>query len=109
MENAQAVVDEIRRKVEQGEYSVRPDAMMHSFKESFSQDAMEEAVLNGRVIEEYPERRRYLFCGFITIGKKTKTALHVVCEYSDPQDVVDFVTAYIPTKERWVDPWMRRR
>ena len=102
-------LDAIRRRVSTGDYSLRPDAMQHAFKESFSQEDMEYVVLHGKVIEEYPDRCRCLICGFIMLGQGTRTPLHVVCEHSDPGDAVDFVTAYIPDKEHWRDPWIRRK
>ena len=102
-------LDVIRRKVGADEYSVRPDALHHAFKESFGQEDMEYVVLHGKVIEEYPDRCRCLICGFITLGQRTRTPLHVVCEHSDPDDVVDFVTAYVPDREHWRDPWTRRK
>lgn len=102
-------IEAMRCKVRLGEYSIRPDAVQHAFKESFSQDDMEHVVLHGRVVEEYPERGRCLIGGFITLGQETRTPLHMVCEHSDPEDVVDFVTAYIPDKEWWLDPWTRRK
>ena len=72
-------LDAIRRKVSAGEYSVRPHALHHTFKESFSQEDMEYVGLHGKITEEYPDRCRCLICGFITTGKRTKSPLHVVC------------------------------
>lgn len=67
-----------------------------------------EAVLNGSIIEEYPDEQRVLICGATTILETTSIYLHVVCEYADPV-YVEFITAYIPDELEWKSPPFRRR
>ncbi len=69
---------------------------------------MAEAILNGKIIEEYPEDQRFLICGQVTLHGHSKVFLHVVCEYADPV-YVEFVTAYIPDEIQWENPPVRRR
>lgn len=49
------------------------------------------AILQGTIIEEYPDDQRLLICGQTTLAEAVVIYLHVVCEYADPI-YVDFVT-----------------
>ena len=99
---------ELRRRVESGHYLVKGHAIQHAVKEGFDRQHMVEAVLNGQVVEDYPDERRALVCGPISLVETTRLQLHVVCEYADPA-YVEFVTAYIPNETQWQTPPFRRR
>ncbi len=68
---------------------------------------MVEAILNGRIIEAYPEDQRVLICGRSTLLENITVYLHVVCEHVDPI-YIEFVTAYIPDENEWQFPPFRR-
>lgn len=56
-----------------------------------------ETILNGHVIEEYPDDPRgksYLIC-----SDKTGRTIHVVC--APKNDYLAIITAYIPTLDKW--------
>lgn len=99
---------EIRERVRQGFYLVKRDAILHAIKEGFTRYDMVDAVLTGRIIEEYPDRQRVLICGETSLSLKTTIYLHVVCQCSDPI-YVEFVTSYIPDEKIWASPPFRRR
>ena len=101
-------IEDIRRRVHAGNYLVKSHAVRHALKEGFERRHIVEAVLEGRVIEEYPEERRALVCGPTTLMKNVVLYLHVVCECADPV-YVDFVTAYIPDELEWEKPPFSRR
>lgn len=68
---------------------------------------MVSAIMEGQVVEAYPERQRMLICGQVTIEEED-LFLHVVCEYRyDTQ--IDIVTAYIPNTIEWDTPPTRRK
>jgi len=69
---------------------------------------MVETVLEGTIIEEYPEDQRTLICGKTSLSQRLDIYLHVVCDYADPI-YVDIVTAYIPDEVEWEKPPLRRR
>ncbi len=98
----------IKEKVKAGAYVVWSHAITHSVKEGFEIDHLPEAVLNGSVIEEYSEASRILVCGKVSLTEKIQIYLHVVCEYSEDNDV-HFVTAYIPDEFQWEKPPFKRR
>jgi len=53
---------------------------------------MADAILNGKIIEEYPDERRILICGSINLVENLHIHLHIVCEYTDPV-YIELITA----------------
>lgn len=101
-------IDTLRQQVEDGNFALRLHAIQHAVKEGFTKEQMVHVVLNGSVIERYPERKRLLFYADVTI-EGAKMPLHVVCEHKNSKAPVDFVTAYIPNQQEWETPFRRRR
>ena len=100
-------IETIRNRIQAGNYLVKSHAILHALKEGFDRQHMVEAILNGRIIEEYPDDQRVLVSGTMTWENIT-VHLHVVCEHADPV-FIEFVTAYIPDERRWENPPYRRR
>jgi len=103
-----SAIETIRLRVLEGHYLVKSHAVVHALKEGFDRTNMVEAVLNGRIIEDYREAETALICGRTALQAGTEIYLHVVCECADPL-YVEFVTAYIPDEEEWESPPFRRR
>ena len=101
-------LETIRQRVIDGNYLIKSHAVRHALKEGFERSHMVETILEGAIIEEYPDDQRSLICGKTTLGKTTEIYLHVVCEHADPV-YVEFVTAYIPDEQEWENPPVRRR
>lgn len=101
-------INVLRHHVAKGNFALRLHAIQHAVKEGFTKEHMIHVVMNGTVVETYPERKRLLFYADITI-EGIKLPLHVVCEHKQSKDPVDFVTAYIPTQEDWETPFRRRK
>lgn len=65
-----------------------------------------EALLDGEVIEDYPDDTPYASClifGRSRVGRPN----HVVCAYAPEDDRAIIVTVYEPDPGRWID--LRRR
>ena len=101
-------IEAIRERVRAGNYLAKGHAIQHAVKEGFERQHMVEAILNGKIIEEYPEDQRALVCSRVHLLESVVIYLHVVCEYADPT-YVEFVTAYIPDDEHWKRPDFTRR
>jgi hypothetical protein len=101
-------IETIRERVKAGNYLAKWHAVQHALKEGFERKHMVEAVLNGKIIEEYPDHKRALVCGRATLAENIVIYLHVVCEYADPV-YIEFVTAYIPDELQWEKPDFTRR
>ncbi len=101
-------IDTIREFVRRDRYLVKGDCIRHAVKESFVRQNIVDAVLVGKIVEDYPDRERVLVCGRTKLSTITVIYLHVVCEYADP-DYIHFVTAYIPDEVEWEKPPFRRK
>jgi hypothetical protein len=101
-------IETIHERVRAGHYLVKSHAVQHALKEGFERKHIVEAILHGRIIEEYPDDQRVLFCSSITVAGNPSLYLHVVCEYGDPV-YTEIVTAYIPDASEWESPPFRRR
>jgi hypothetical protein len=101
-------LETLRNRVKAGYYLVKSHAIQHALKEGFEHKHIIEAILNGKIIEEYPAEQRMLISGTITLAKNLTIYLHVVCEYADSV-YVEIVTAYLPDETQWEFPPFRRR
>lgn len=97
----------IQQLVAANKYQIKLHAVQHALKEGFDEQEMIKAILNGRIIEEYPNRQRVLICGQAAVTNIT-LYLHVVCE-QNYSDQVEIVTAYIPDESEWEKPPFRRK
>jgi hypothetical protein len=101
-------IETIRERVQAGNYLIKGHAVHHALKQGFERKQMVEAIMNGRIIEEYPDDQRALVAGKTTLSEDISIYLHVVCEYADPV-YLEFVTAYTPDEREWENPPYRRR
>ena len=66
-----------------------------------------EAVLSGKMIEEYPDDQPFPSC--LIYGRTSgNRPLHIVCAYSKEDETAIIITAYEPDADRWMD-FERRR
>ena len=59
-------IELIRKQVRAGNYLIESHAVQHALKEDFERRHIVDAILNGRIIEEYPDDQRVL------IGRRLK-------------------------------------
>lgn len=65
-----------------------------------------EAIQEGEVIESYPDDEPYP--SILILGKTRQgKAIHIVCAYSEQDELAIIITAYRPDPSRWIDA--RRR
>ena len=66
-----------------------------------------EAVLGGKIIEDYPKDEPYPSCLIYgrTLGNRP---IHVACAYAREDETAIIITAYEPDADRWID-FERRR
>ena len=98
----------IRERIQSGNFLVKSHTIQHALKEGFTRKHLVEALMNGQIIEEYPEDRRVLVCGSISLVEDLTIYLHVICEHADSV-FIELVTAYIPNERQWEKPPYRRR
>lgn len=73
-----------------------------------SMDDVQTAILNGELVEDYPDD--YPFPSCLIMGHRTPTGIiHVVCAPNDNGTELWLITAYIPSKEKWMDDFKTRK
>ena len=94
----------IQDKIEKGEYRFSDHAVKRMIQKTIDRHEVEEVILGGEVVEEYPDDKyspSYLIYGRTEKGRN----LHV--QVSSPPTVV-VITAYETDPEEWID-WRVRR
>jgi hypothetical protein len=81
-----------------------PHAVTEARKDGLTTEDLNEAVMNGEVVEDYGER--ILLLGF---ASDYRIPFHVVLECIPGDTVATVVTAYIPSHDRWETNWKTRK
>jgi len=97
-------IEELRRLIQQGTFSVTEHAITEGFKDGIAVSDMVRVVMTGMIIEDYPKRHRCLVFG----RTADELPIHVVVEFSHKR-TVDIVTTYIPQKDKWIKSRVRKR
>ncbi|MEK6791225.1 MAG: DUF4258 domain-containing protein [Deltaproteobacteria bacterium] len=84
-------IEQLRAKVTTGNFNITDHAMTEAFKDGISINDILYCIERGKVIEKYPERKRYLIFSMLNFD----IPLHVVVDYFWEEEV-DIITAYIP-------------
>lgn len=89
----------IQEKVQKGEYYWRQHAIERSIEREVSEEEIADVILNGEIIEEYPEDKYGPSC--LIFGRtRTGRPVHVQC--SLPPSVW-IITLYEPDPAEWID------
>jgi hypothetical protein len=101
-------IEFIREKFQKGEYAVSDHAIIEARKDGIEPDTvkkLEWTAINGKVIEEYPERDRILIYAEL---EKDKLPVHVIIDYSFKEEPV-IVTSYVPDSRYWLKSQIRKK
>jgi hypothetical protein len=97
-------IQKIRKLISKNKFSIVDHALLESFKDGIEFDEILYTINHGKIIEDYPERKRCLvFCTLLT-----NIYLHVVVDYC-VGNTIDIVTVYIPSSSNWIKGCIRRR
>ena len=94
----------IRDKILNGDYRISDHAVKRMIKRSIDRVEIEETVLAGETIEEYPDDKYSPSC---LIYGKTDTGRDLHVQLSLPSSVV-IITVYDPDPEEWINCKIRR-
>ena len=97
-------IQEIKGKIGRGEYRFSDHAVKRMIKRSIDRTEIEEAVISGEIIEEYPDDKYSPSC---LIYGRTKSGRQLHIQLSLPPAVV-VITAYDPDETEWIDYKVRR-
>ena len=96
-------IKEIQDLTRSGKYVFSDHAEEMMEKRSIDIFEVEEAVLNGKIIEDYPEDKFHPSC---LIYGKTNKGRHLHVQFSLKPKIV---TVYEPDSKKWIDYRIRRR
>ena len=97
-------IEGIKRRVREGQYAYSQHADDERMEEDLTFAEVEEALLNGEIMERYPDSGRGESC--LVVGFAGRTPIHAVCGWRGEKLVI--ITVYIPRRPKFVDPWTRR-
>ena len=97
------ILEHVGSAVREKRYRVRSHAHQHMIAEGLDENHLVEA-LSGKLqlLERYDDDSRCLVLGHFHFTQRARSPLHVVCDVSN-EEVVDVVTAYIPTRPWWIN------
>ncbi len=98
-------VEGIRVIIGMGEYRFSDHAVKRMIKRSIARSGVEEAILSGEIIEEYPDDKYSPSC---LIYGRSKAGRHLHVQLSLPPTVI-VITAYDPDETEWIDYRIRRK
>lgn len=97
---------EIQKRIVAGEYEFRRHALERANLRNINPLDVKHALLNGEIIEKYPDDPRGPSCLIWGKGRAGED-IHIVCGLSCEK--VWLITVYLPEDKDWVDPRTRRR
>ncbi|WP_084502981.1 DUF4258 domain-containing protein [Desulfatirhabdium butyrativorans] len=98
-------IEWIRKHITNGEYLYRLHAAERASERNIDPLDVKEALINGDIIEQYPEDPRgksCLVCGKTALGR----ILHILCGCSE--DILWIITVYEPDPIIWSNDRKRR-
>lgn len=97
-------IKKIQDKVKKGEYRFSDHAVKRMLKRSVDRSDVENAIMIGEIIEEYPDDKYSPSC---LIYGKTEEGRDLHVQISLPPSVV-VITVYEPDPTEWIDRKIRR-
>jgi hypothetical protein len=95
----------IQEQVRQGEYEISVHAEKERYAEDISLSDIETTILNGEILEDYPDDLRGESC--LILGHAEGRPIHVVCGYTSTRSI-RVITVYLPKQPKWQDERTRR-
>ena len=96
-------IEEIKAKVCANQYVYTHHAEIERRADELTFTQVEEALLSGEILEQYPDTGRGESC--LIVGFAGNVPIHVVCGWRGEK--VAIITVYIPNLPKFIDPWTR--
>jgi len=98
------IIKGIKDEIKKGEYRFSDHAVKRMLKRAIDRSEVENAIMTGEVIEEYPDDKYSPSC---LVYGKTKEGRNLHVQVSLPPSVV-VITTYEPKSTEWIDCKIRR-
>lgn len=99
-------ITRIQTLVRQGQYKTSHHAEVERESETITIDDIKAAILNGELLEDYPDDPRGPSCLVFGTAEDGRP-LHVVLTILARIEQVLIITVYVPTLPKWLDPRTR--
>ena len=94
------MIVEIRKKIKRNLFEFSKHAVDQSIVRHISLQELHEAIMNGKIIENYPDDKYGPSCLIFGYTTSSKRPLHIQCSYPTRQ-LVKIITLYEPDSEQW--------
>lgn len=98
-------LEKIKSKVRANKYVYTHHAEIERRVDELTFAQIEKALLNGEIIEEYPDTGRGESC--LILGFAENVSIHIVCGRRG--DKVSLITVYVPRPPKFLDPRTRAK
>ena len=99
-------INKLRSCIRNDRYEISLHAQEERFVEDISILDIEEAILKGDLLEDYPDDPRGPSC--LILGYSGKKPIHIVCSIL-PNRWARIITVYTPRMPKWINPRQRRK
>lgn len=96
-------IEEIKSKVQGSQYVYSHHAEVERKIEGLTFEQVEKALLNGEILEHYPDTGRGKSC--LVLGFAGEVPVHAVCGWRGEK--IALITVYIPRLPKFIDPRTR--
>ena len=101
------MIEQLRAKIVANRFEFSKHALDQSILRGITVQELRETILDGEVIEDYPEDKYGPSC--LVFGKaKSDRPLHIQCSYPS-RDILKIITLYQPDPNQWIDYKVRRK
>jgi hypothetical protein len=95
------VIEQIRAKILTDQFEFLRHAVDNSILRRITVQEVREAVVNGQIIEDYPDDKYGPSCLVLGFTRKGRP-LHVQCSHPS-RPLVKIITLYEPMADEWID------
>lgn len=100
-------IETIRKAILSDQYEISQHAERERRNDNLSIADLENAILTGEIIEQYPEDPRgssFLVLGYAMDGRPVHIVVGIL-----PQNWMRFITVYVPDPNKWESDWKTRK
>ncbi len=101
-----AIIEDIREKVEKGQFEFSQHAVDQSIIRRISVQEMREAIARGEIIDDYPDDKYGPSCLILGFTLSDRP-VHIQCSYPS-RPMIKIVTVYEPDAKLWIDYKIRK-
>lgn len=99
-------IEDIKACINNGSIKWTEHCSFRMFQRGIYRKSVEKIIINGTIIEQYPNDFSYPSCLVAGRDKENKI-IHVVCGLGDGNLYI--ITVYYPNEEKWIDEIKRRK